>query len=163
MEPPRASLLMLFSACAISVVRLAELYLQDGASDPSWDSSSLSYWTVIELNVGIMCACLPTLRPIIKKFIPALLGSTDGPTKGRSSLKLSTLRTTKPKPDFEDGIYIHRDVEFHSTTELRSKLSKDALKDPFAEREPWADIEGAETNETYKGDTSCLHVPIDKD
>jgi hypothetical protein len=62
-----------------------------------------------------------------------------------------------------DGIYIHRHVEFHSTTELRSKLSKDARKDPFAERETWVDIEGAETNETYKGDTSCSHAPIDKD
>jgi len=148
------------SACAISIIRLAEVYLQDGSPDPSYDSTKLSYWSVIELNCGIICACLPTLRPIIKKLAPSLMRSLDGQTKGRTSHKpshkLASFRTTKPKSELADGIYIHRDLEFHSTTELRSMVT---AKGGSAERDTWVEIEAVEPNEAYKGDGSSPYVP----
>lgn len=33
-------------------------------------------WSSIEVNVAIICACLPTLKPLIIRIFPSLLGST---------------------------------------------------------------------------------------
>ena len=32
-----------------------------------------SLWSMIEANVGIVCACLPTLRAFMSRFVPALV------------------------------------------------------------------------------------------
>ncbi|KAF2027850.1 hypothetical protein EK21DRAFT_39709, partial [Setomelanomma holmii] len=66
-----------FFACAISIVRLEQIMAATKTTDASWASARTAYWSAIELNVGILCACLPTLRPIIKKYAPRLLGSTE--------------------------------------------------------------------------------------
>lgn len=35
-------------------------------------------WSAVECNVGIICACLPTLRPLVSSIIPRLLSSIGG-------------------------------------------------------------------------------------
>ena len=40
--------------------------------DPSWDNTEAAAWSVIELNCGILCSSLPTLRPLLAKIIPGL-------------------------------------------------------------------------------------------
>lgn len=54
--------LVLCSTCIISIVRL--FFLRQGADaiDTTWDNVGVSNWTVIELNSGIICACLPAVR-----------------------------------------------------------------------------------------------------
>lgn len=42
-------------------------------------------WSSIELNTGIICICLPTLKPVVNLFLPRLLrtmnsGRSDGST-----------------------------------------------------------------------------------
>lgn len=89
--------------------------------DPLWDSATTTYWSIIELNVGILCACLPTLRPLASKYVPTLLGTRTKPST--YNLKLQTIRTTKlgsSNTDTEAGIYMQKDVEFQSTTALQS-------------------------------------------
>ena len=57
------------STCIISIVRLFTLRDSIDTDDPTWDNVPTSYWTVVELNCGIICACLPTLRPLLRKFL----------------------------------------------------------------------------------------------
>ncbi|OBT70798.1 hypothetical protein VF21_10385 [Pseudogymnoascus sp. 05NY08] len=33
-------------------------------------------WSAVEVNVGIVCACIPTLKPVVKKILPILLEPT---------------------------------------------------------------------------------------
>jgi hypothetical protein len=35
------------------------------------------YWSGIESNCSIVCASLPTLRPLVSRFIPKLLGTSN--------------------------------------------------------------------------------------
>ncbi len=35
-------------------------------------------WTAIEVNVGIIIACIPTMKPLFSRFMPRLLHNTDG-------------------------------------------------------------------------------------
>ncbi|KAF2266696.1 MFS general substrate transporter [Lojkania enalia] len=40
------------------------------ASDFSWYASYSFMWSAIEINVGIMCACVPALKPLVSRFLP---------------------------------------------------------------------------------------------
>ncbi|KAK6953461.1 hypothetical protein Daesc_005765 [Daldinia eschscholtzii] len=40
--------------------------------DPTYDIAS-TMWTIIEMNVALVCACLPQIRPLIIKWFPRLM------------------------------------------------------------------------------------------
>ncbi|KAF2740697.1 MFS monosaccharide transporter-like protein [Polyplosphaeria fusca] len=40
------------------------------ANDFSWYASLSFMWSAIEINVGIMCACVPALKPLASRFLP---------------------------------------------------------------------------------------------
>lgn len=38
--------------------------------DYSWYASLSFMWSAIEINIGIMCACVPALKPLVTRFLP---------------------------------------------------------------------------------------------
>ncbi|KAF7861370.1 hypothetical protein EAF04_007935 [Stromatinia cepivora] len=37
-------------------------------------NASLSFmWSAVEVNIGIVCACIPTLKPLVKRILPAMI------------------------------------------------------------------------------------------
>lgn len=58
---------------------LQELHLQDSnnGDDLSWFASLSFMWSVVEVNVSIMCACVPSLKPLVARLIPKLIRDTD--------------------------------------------------------------------------------------
>jgi hypothetical protein len=48
----------------------------------TWDNVASSCWSIGELCSGITCACLPTLRPFIARFIPSMGSRTGGSVTG---------------------------------------------------------------------------------
>ncbi|PKY03937.1 integral membrane protein [Aspergillus campestris IBT 28561] len=61
--------------CVTSVCRLVSLKKISESADPTYDNVGAAAWSAIECNVGIICACLPTLRPLISRVVPHLLSS----------------------------------------------------------------------------------------
>ena len=57
------------STCAISVIRVK--FLKQGG-DQTYENIEGSSWSITELCSGVICACLPTLRPLVSKCAPAL-------------------------------------------------------------------------------------------
>jgi hypothetical protein len=53
-------------ACIISVFRLHTLYPSSTSTDPSWDKVPSAIYGIIEVNVGIACASVVTLRPLFR-------------------------------------------------------------------------------------------------
>jgi len=41
--------------------------------DSTWDYTTPAYWTTIEVNFSIICACVMTLKPLIVKLFPGLV------------------------------------------------------------------------------------------
>jgi hypothetical protein len=41
--------------------------------DFSWYASLSFMWSTIEINVGIMCACVPAMKPLVSRFMPHML------------------------------------------------------------------------------------------
>ncbi|KAK6439757.1 hypothetical protein LTR95_004028 [Oleoguttula sp. CCFEE 5521] len=86
-----------FFTCLTSILRLQSLYsaaqLQGGLNQ---HGAMAALWSQVELATGIVCSCLPTLRTLIARTIPNLLGSSAHRTNpsagnvhyyGNSSLK----------------------------------------------------------------------------
>jgi fucose permease len=44
-----------------------------GQVDFAWNASLSFMWSAVEVNVGIACACVPTLKPLILKLLPSML------------------------------------------------------------------------------------------
>lgn len=61
--------------CACAIVRITFLRTYGSNGDWTWDTVDLAEWTVIELNVAIIAGSLPSLRPLVKKFLGSVYGS----------------------------------------------------------------------------------------
>ena len=46
------------------------------STDITYDNVGAATWSAAELNVGIMCACVPAMRPVIGLVFPRLLSSS---------------------------------------------------------------------------------------
>ncbi|KAK0719434.1 hypothetical protein B0H67DRAFT_509719 [Lasiosphaeris hirsuta] len=56
------------SACIVSVFRLQTLYPSAVSLDPSWDRIPSAIYGLIEVDVGISCASVVTLRPLLHRL-----------------------------------------------------------------------------------------------
>ncbi|KAL7629032.1 hypothetical protein AAE478_000550 [Parahypoxylon ruwenzoriense] len=68
-----------FFTCAISVIRVKFLQL---GGDFSYENVEGSSWSITELCSGVTCACLPTLRPLVSKWVPSLSNRLHKPVRG---------------------------------------------------------------------------------
>jgi len=46
------------------------------SDDPTYVIAPPFYWSVIEINIGIMAASIPSFKPLAKRYIPYLLGES---------------------------------------------------------------------------------------
>jgi len=88
--------------CAISLLRAILIKPLLKSTDFSWDFVTISYWTSVEVNAAVVCACLLAIKPLIDllwnklRRVPRLpvektsLGSGP-PTIGSESVRSSRL------------------------------------------------------------------------
>ncbi|KGQ05202.1 hypothetical protein BBAD15_g9528 [Beauveria bassiana D1-5] len=74
----------------VSALRLRSLIYFANSINPTWDELPLALWSTIEINVGLMCACLPTLRLILVRIWPRVFGSTLRSASERSAVSHAT-------------------------------------------------------------------------
>ena len=55
--------------------------------DVTWTLSEVYLWSEIEIAVAVVCACLPTLHPILRVWMNRLTGSKNSRSYGSSSFK----------------------------------------------------------------------------
>ncbi|KAK4152013.1 hypothetical protein C8A00DRAFT_16638 [Chaetomidium leptoderma] len=95
----KAMLLIVFTLgifpCAVSIYRIRTLSAAAQSIDPTWDNVDAATFSFLELSVGVIAICLPTIRPVLVYTMPRLFGSLlrsgggqsggTGPTGGRGS------------------------------------------------------------------------------
>lgn len=59
----------------------------------AWNASLSLMWSAVEVNVGMICACIPTLKPLIIKILPAAIIDPNG----TQNSNLSTYATGSEK------------------------------------------------------------------
>ena len=67
--------LTLRSVCVVSILRLQSLVAISNSTDQSYDNPAAATWSSVETNVGIICSCLPLLRPLMTKCLPGVFSS----------------------------------------------------------------------------------------
>ena len=73
------------SVCVTSILRITTLDVATSHLDTPWTNIGSSMWTVIESNLGIICACLPPLwRPLSVAF-PRVFGRFNRATSAKQS------------------------------------------------------------------------------
>ncbi|GJC99389.1 CFEM domain-containing protein [Colletotrichum higginsianum] len=60
----------------VSIIRLQSLVDFAKGSNATMDFMDVSIWSTVEICVGIICACLPSIRMILVKLFPGMSGST---------------------------------------------------------------------------------------
>ncbi|KAI1312045.1 hypothetical protein F5Y03DRAFT_341183 [Xylaria venustula] len=87
----KGALIFVFTLGAFVVItsclRATTLNLQAKSHDPLYDVAS-TMWTVIEMNVAIICACLPQIRPLMVKLFPNIMPASNA-SRDRPSPKVT--------------------------------------------------------------------------
>ncbi|KAH6889830.1 hypothetical protein B0T10DRAFT_513027 [Thelonectria olida] len=60
----------------VSIVRLQFIVDLGSSTNPTYDQTEVSIWSTIEINVGIICASMPSLRILMVRLFPRLGGSS---------------------------------------------------------------------------------------
>lgn len=56
----------------MSIIRLQALVTFAKSSNATSDNFPVSLWSTVEINVGIICTCMPTLRLLLVRVFPGL-------------------------------------------------------------------------------------------
>ncbi|GAB1730940.1 hypothetical protein NU195Hw_g4792t1 [Hortaea werneckii] len=67
-----------FFVCAVSVVRLLTVFLVSRTGDLVQSGVWNIIWSAVEANVGIVCACLLALKPLVGRWWPRLVEGSEG-------------------------------------------------------------------------------------
>lgn len=70
----------------VSILRLQSLLFFYSSENATWDLWQTAWWSTIEVNVGLICACLPTIRLILVRMWPRVFASTLNGSLPRSRL-----------------------------------------------------------------------------
>lgn len=68
------------SVSLISLIRLKSVTFFANLINPTWDQWNVAWWSTMEVNIGIICTCLPTMRLILKRIFPKLLATDERTT-----------------------------------------------------------------------------------
>nr|WNZ75631.1 hypothetical protein [Trichoderma harzianum] len=61
----------------ISLLRLKSVIFFAELINPTWDQWNVAWWSTMEVNIGIVCTCLPTVRLILQRMFPKILSAGD--------------------------------------------------------------------------------------
>lgn len=59
----------------VSIIRLRSLVKFGNSTNPTFDQWDAVYWSTLEVNIGMICTCLPTIRLILVRLFPSILGT----------------------------------------------------------------------------------------
>ncbi|KAF2967655.1 hypothetical protein GQX73_g5956 [Xylaria multiplex] len=95
----------------------------------AWNASLALLWSAVEVNVGIACACIPTLKPLIIRILPAMLIDPDGSTRRASD-------TADVTPTVQSTVQSYR----HDSIAVPPTAARDGLSTPSRTAEPEDDF-----------------------
>ncbi|UPX15287.1 uncharacterized protein EKO05_0005741 [Ascochyta rabiei] len=83
--------------CIVSILRLQSLVAISNSKDQSYDNPAAATWSSVEANVGIICSCLPLLRPLMAKYLPGVFSSHRRDTGGTPRI-YPTIGSARSRP-----------------------------------------------------------------
>ncbi|QPC77101.1 hypothetical protein HYE68_007853 [Fusarium pseudograminearum] len=119
-----------FLSAIFTIIKATYLYTFNDRTDPLYNVVTLIIWGLVEQNVVIMAASVPTLRPLIRLIkdkhpmrsaVGYIRSGSGADPKHNESISKVPLGDMKPKPEKESQLSLER----HSSTE---ELNRDASR-----------------------------------
>ncbi|KAF9892322.1 hypothetical protein FE257_002099 [Aspergillus nanangensis] len=99
-------------ACVASGIRIFYTYQTLNVTyDITWDGYQIWLWILIEVNLAVMCASIPTLRPLARRYFPRLGFRNSTYRHGRAAYATHMGSPTSPTGRFSqktDQQMVHR-------------------------------------------------------
>ncbi|KAJ5288689.1 hypothetical protein N7478_001719 [Penicillium angulare] len=93
----------------VSILRLNSLIHFASTTNLTWDYVTIGYWSTIECDVGVICACLPAIRSLLRRVSPKLFGDTEN-IRSYGANSQSRMGGSR----HEGPIYVHHDIQIKS-------------------------------------------------
>ncbi len=71
-----------YSICIISLLRTVQfikILIINPTVDTTQDAVIIAIWTMLEVNMAVVCACITTIKPVLTRFFPRMLSPSPGP------------------------------------------------------------------------------------
>ncbi|TLD18831.1 MFS general substrate transporter [Venturia nashicola] len=127
-----------FFVAVVDVIRI--VYLQDAATarlenvrsnsatdarnttDVPWYSSLSYMWSAVEVTVGIMCANVPGMKPLVSRFMPQMLRDLNRTfSSGESKIDIDEMAAAHRIPSLADSTHHAKEIiETHGTDRSES-------------------------------------------
>ena len=109
-----------YSVCIAGAVRVGFLTRMIKDADLTWNTTHGFIWSIVEPCIGIISACLPTMRPLLRRLFPScfttdelsITSSTSSISTGRRGKNSSSPFTGSSNGGIS-GVKRHRDDNFH--------------------------------------------------
>ncbi|KAK1056676.1 hypothetical protein LTR74_014733 [Friedmanniomyces endolithicus] len=107
-KPQKIALMTVFAlggfTCVVSILRLQSLYVISKATDVSWNNPLAAIWSSVEINTGVLCSCLPTLKACVSRYFPRIFNTKVSRSTTRQNGQRSNHYTndSRHKIAFED-------------------------------------------------------------
>ncbi|CZT24213.1 uncharacterized protein RCC_09931 [Ramularia collo-cygni] len=113
----------------VSILRLQTLIKFADSTNLTYDYKQAGYWTSIEINTAMCCACMPGIRNLIRRFLPKLMGNTTGfgGTTGGTNLSGPTAVMSSNHKGVEVSVR-QRDSEDRTFIPLENVSTKDLIE-----------------------------------
>jgi hypothetical protein len=161
------------SSCIISIIRIFTLTQRTKSKDIFWTGIYPAIWSIVEIHCGILCSCLATLRPILRRFIPWLGGTTKDSTSPyelkyiprtdvKQSSRLPSVSETAAYPPGSDSAEaLKEDATGYAVHDPRSEAATGQREVYSGKSQDYSSDEIDETREGRKkteGKTTQIHV-----
>ena len=97
------------SVTIVSILRLRSLVTFANSTNPTWDQWEIAYWSTIEVNIGMICTCLPSLRLIFVRLFPKVLETSVSPSRSGPSVhdtRGQSILRSRPSSNGHGGHYL---------------------------------------------------------
>lgn len=72
---------------ACSIVRLGTALKWGKSVNPTYDYKNLAIWSLIEIDTGVICACMPGIANLMRRIWPRVFGTTMKKSYGSSGME----------------------------------------------------------------------------
>lgn len=127
------------SVTVVSIIRLQAIATFTNSTNATFDNYDVQFWSVLELNVGIMCACMPAIRQILVWLFPIVFRGSSVDHSPRGNIPRSrAFRSPKALRKSDDTLGLtslnstrwgNSDIETGSRRDLESRSTNDKLGD----------------------------------
>jgi len=116
------------STCIVSVLRLVWIYPISITKDVTYESPLSALWSNVELNVGILCSCVPTLRSCMTRLFPSFFPANITNPSAPSQIKPNSSHNESKRITIQE-IALPVDLEEQRT--INDMNNNDPHKRPF--------------------------------